>query len=161
MRAPLRPRITKSDLSRWGYSDGCLRCRQIRSGRAEDGSKHSEQCRKRIEAEMRREDDPIIKRAEDKHTYFQEDVMKAQKTIEKRAAKAARTRRGGDGEDIAPENQNEDVPGPSAGRAETYDHWRIDGDEVIRVHINPRRALFTPSNTKCPIPDWGANQISH
>ena len=51
---------------------------------------------------MRREDDPIIKRAEDKHTHFQEEVMKAQNTIEKRAAKAARTRRGGDGEDTAP-----------------------------------------------------------
>ena len=105
VRAPLRPRITKSDLSRWGYSDGCLRCRQMRSGHAEDGSKHSEQCRKRIESEMRREEDPRIKRAEDKHTHFQEEVMQAKKAIDKRAAKAARTRRGGDGEDIAPVNK--------------------------------------------------------
>ena len=41
---------------------------------------------------------------------------------------------------------------PSEGQARKDDHWRIDGDEVIRVHINPRRALFTPSNTKCPVP---------
>jgi hypothetical protein len=60
VRAPLRPRIAKSDLSRWGYSDGCLRCRQMRAGKVEDGSKHSEQCRRRIEAEMRRENDPRI-----------------------------------------------------------------------------------------------------
>ena len=45
VRAPLRPRITKSDLLSWGYTDGCLRCRQMRSGQAENGSTYSELCR--------------------------------------------------------------------------------------------------------------------
>ena len=44
--------------------------------------------------------------------------------------------------------------GPEAGRArkEKDGHWRIDGDEVIQVHMNPRSALFTPSDTKCLAP---------
>ena len=89
VRAPLRPRIQKSDLSWWGYSDGCLRCRQMRAGKAEDGSKHSEACRKRIEAEMRREHDPRIKRAEDKHTHFEEEVLRAKEAIDKKAKKGS------------------------------------------------------------------------
>ena len=103
MRGPFRPRIAKSDLSRWGFSDGCVRCRQLRAGRAEDVSKHSEQCRKRIDTEMRRENGPRVQRAEDKHTHFQEYIMKAQEALDKRAAKA-RLRRGGadaDGKDAA------------------------------------------------------------
>ena len=133
----------------------------MRSGHAEDGSKHSEQCRERIEGEMRREEDPRIKRAEDKHTHFQEEVMQAKTATDKRAAKAARTRRGGDGEDIAPEHQNENGNGTALGHSsegpvksgrEKDDHWRMDGDEIIRVHIKPRRALFTPSNSECPVP---------
>ena len=72
VRAPLRPRIAKSDLSRWGSTDGCLRCTQMRNGQAEDGSKHSDKCRRRIENEMRREEDPRTKQSEDKHTACQE-----------------------------------------------------------------------------------------
>ena len=71
VRAPLRPRISKHDLTRWGFTEGCQRCRQLRSGTAEVGTKHSEQFRKRLENEMRRESDPRIKRAEDKHTEFE------------------------------------------------------------------------------------------
>jgi hypothetical protein len=70
VRAPLRPRISKHDLTRWGFTEGCQRCRQMRSGEAEVGTKHSEKCRQRLETEMRRESDPRIKRAEDKHTEF-------------------------------------------------------------------------------------------
>ena len=69
----------KADLDRWGYTDGCLRCRLVRSGKANDGSKHSEKCRIRIEAEMRREADPRVERAESKHTGFQEEVMRARR----------------------------------------------------------------------------------
>ena len=54
IRAPLRPRIKEADLSRWGFTDGCLRCRQMRTGKGEDGAKHSEKCRTRLEGEMRR-----------------------------------------------------------------------------------------------------------
>ena len=67
----------------------------MRAGKAEDGSKHSEACRRRIEAEMRRENDPRIKRAEDKHTHFEEEILRAKEAIDKKAKKAARSRRGG------------------------------------------------------------------
>ena len=75
VRAPLRPRITKSDLSRWGFTDGCLRCRQLRNGQAEDGSTHREKSRRRIENEMRREADPRVKQSEDKHIACQEHAQ--------------------------------------------------------------------------------------
>ena len=76
----------------------------MRSGKAEVGTKHSEKCRQRLETEMRRESDPIIKRAEDKHTEFEAENMSAQEAIDaRRAAEAAR--RGGAYEiDTLPEN---------------------------------------------------------
>ena len=45
VQAPLRPRITNIDLQSWGYTDGCLRCRQTRAGHILEGAKHPEQCR--------------------------------------------------------------------------------------------------------------------
>ena len=63
VRAPSRPRITKADLGRWGYTDGCLRCRLVRSGKANDGSNHFKQFRIRMEAETRRDADPRAERA--------------------------------------------------------------------------------------------------
>ena len=58
---------------------------------------------KRLEPEMRRESDPRIKRAEDKHIEFEADKMSAQEAIDaRRAAEAAR--RGGANEiDTPPE----------------------------------------------------------
>ncbi len=94
VRAPLRPRISKHDLTRWGFTEGCLRCRQMRQGNAIKGSKHSEKCRQRIETEMRRENDPRVKRAEDAYTYFEAEKMQAQEAINARRATEA-TRRGG------------------------------------------------------------------
>ena len=32
------------------------------------------------------------------------------------------------------------------------DYWKLDGDYAIRVHKRPR-ALFTPHNSGCPIPE--------
>ena len=120
--APLRPRITKSDLSRWGFTDGCLRCRQMRNGQAEDGSKHNEKCRRRIENEMRREGDPRVKQAEDKHTAFQEEMLKAKEAIDRRTRNAARSRRGGDEHNEPnekPENQDTGLHADSANRQES------------------------------------------
>ena len=65
----------------------------MRAGKAEDGYKHSEACRKRIETEMRREHDPRTKRAEDKHIHFEEEVLRAKEAIDKKAKQAARSRR--------------------------------------------------------------------
>ena len=36
---------------------------------------------------------------------------------------------------------------------ENTDYWKLDGDYAIRVHKRPRRALFTPHNSGCPIPE--------
>ena len=33
------------------------------------------------------------------------------------------------------------------------DNWKLDGDYAIRVHKRPRKALFTPHNNGCPIPE--------
>ena len=114
VRAPLRPRISKHDVARWGFSEGCPRCRQIRSGKADGGTKHSEKCRQRLETEMRRENDPRIKRAEDKHTELEADKMRAQEAIDaRRAAKAAH--RGGGGEADGEESRAPDSPPETAG----------------------------------------------
>ena len=60
VRAPLRPRISQHDLTRWGFTDGCLRFRQMRLGEADAGTKHSEQLqaahRDRYEERVRSKD---------------------------------------------------------------------------------------------------------
>ena len=84
VRAPMRPIIKKSDLTTWGFTDGCPRCRQMRNGQGEKGTKHNEKCRKRLENEMRRESDPRIKAAEDKHTEFEAEKIQAQEAIDAR-----------------------------------------------------------------------------
>ena len=33
------------------------------------------------------------------------------------------------------------------------DYWKLDGDYAMRVHKRPRKALFTPHNSGCPIPE--------
>ena len=58
----------------------------------EYGVERSEQFRLRLEGAMRREEDPRIKKAENKHTEFQEDVMNDKEAFTK---KAVDTRRGG------------------------------------------------------------------
>ena len=32
------------------------------------------------------------------------------------------------------------------------DHWKMSGNEIIRIHVTPRVALFTPSGIQCPVP---------
>ena len=39
------------------------------------------------------------------------------------------------------------------------DYWQLDGDYAIRAHKRPRKALFTPEDSGCPVPteqldDW-------
>ena len=95
VRAPLRPRIKQADLDRWGNTDECLRCRLARSGKANDGSKHSEKCRIGIEVEMRREADPRVERAESKHIEYQEEVLRAREALKEKAHAATAASRGG------------------------------------------------------------------
>lgn len=97
LRAPQRPRIAKSDLSRWGYTDGCFRCRQMRSGRSEDGTKHNERCFKRIANEMRKANDPRIQQSEDIYTAYEDETMRAKDDLTAEAQTAAHGRRGGVG----------------------------------------------------------------
>ena len=52
---------------------------------------------------MRRESDPIIKRAEDKHTEFEAEKMRAQEAIDARRTTEAVRRGGGDDADTPPE----------------------------------------------------------
>ena len=32
------------------------------------------------------------------------------------------------------------------------DFWKVQGQDVVRVHVVPRNQLFTPSKTQCPVP---------
>ena len=59
--------------------------------KAKKGTKHNEKCRIRVETEMRREPDPRIKAAVDKHTEFEAEKMRTQEAIDaRRATEAAR-----------------------------------------------------------------------
>ena len=54
--------ILQRDLTKYGFTDGCLKCRYLRDGqhlRAQN-SNHTEPCRKRIYGAMRRDQDPRI-----------------------------------------------------------------------------------------------------
>ena len=74
----------------------------MRKGETIRGSKHSEKCRQRIETEMRREDDPRVKRAEDAYTEFEAEKMRAQEAIYTRRATEAARRGGGENADTPP-----------------------------------------------------------
>ena len=63
---PRAMRIMKPDLVRYGYTKGCRKCEMMRRG---DNSQptlgHSPDCRRRIEAEVRKEDSPQRRRLEE------------------------------------------------------------------------------------------------
>jgi hypothetical protein len=31
------------------------------------------------------------------------------------------------------------------------DEWKLTDTELVRVHVNPRSTLFTPTQEKCPV----------
>ena len=115
---------------------------------------------------MRREYDPRIQKSEDKHTHYEEELMRAKHAIDKKADKAARSRRGGvepddgDGDhDAQARSSSEPPPGSTVESSmKIKDHWKMSGNEIIRIHVTPRVALFTPSGTQCPVP---VEQLSH
>ena len=59
-----RMKITARMLEKYGYSDGCDGCRYRRAGLGESRN-HTEECRKRIEAEMDRDEDGRKRKEED------------------------------------------------------------------------------------------------
>ena len=69
----------------------------MRTGKGEDGANHSEKCRKRLEGEMRRDNDPRIKRSEDTYTEYEEEVLRAQESIDRTRSPDAARRGGGEG----------------------------------------------------------------
>ena len=79
------------------------------------GSKHSEKCRQRIETEMRRENDPRVKRAEDAYTDFEAEKMQAQEAIDARRAAEATRRGGGEDDDNTPPENAETAASSSSG----------------------------------------------
>ena len=56
-KGPLRLRITKHDLSKYGYTTGCRRCNELRAGRIHTKDNHSEECRSRIYSEWEANND--------------------------------------------------------------------------------------------------------
>ena len=53
-RAVQRIRITKNDLMRYGYSDDCPKCQDLRKNQIFTGKHHSEMCRYRLYAEFQK-----------------------------------------------------------------------------------------------------------
>ena len=56
--------ITRADLVTHGFTQGCRRCQLTRNGEAVHGSKHTQQCRRRIEGMLRDAGDPRVTRAD-------------------------------------------------------------------------------------------------
>ena len=54
--------------------------------------------------------------------------------------------RAGEGEAAAAEEATE-----SPENTKIQDHWKIEGEELVRVHVKPRTALFTPISAQCPL----------
>ena len=55
-----RMKITKADIRRYGATGGCKGCKNMIEGKA--AANHSEECRKRIENELTKDEDPRIER---------------------------------------------------------------------------------------------------
>ena len=85
-----------------GLTEGCLICRQIRAGQGEDGAKHSEKCRQRLDGEMRRDNDPRINRSEDKYADLEEELLRAQESMNKKRSAEVARRGGGYDADTPP-----------------------------------------------------------
>ena len=86
--------IQKEDLERWGYTSNCHRCLHIRHGRKGHGIRHSEECRRRIEAELRQVGDRRVERVEDRvNQYLAEQVEQQVEQV------ASQEEKGGGGAD--------------------------------------------------------------
>jgi len=59
-----RIRITRSDLNKYGFTPGCRRCNDLRSGKALSRENHSEDCRLRIYGDWEANNDPKWRAAE-------------------------------------------------------------------------------------------------
>ena len=89
-------KITAEMLERYGYSDGCHRCRALQRGHMEATVAHTKDCRKRIEAEAVK--DPVyqerLQKAVDRKTRFLADEVEradlaAKKIGDESASKSA------------------------------------------------------------------------
>jgi hypothetical protein len=62
---PRRFQIMRADLERWGYTDGCPKCRATRAKLAGRGREHTTACRNRITAQARLHNDPRMARRDE------------------------------------------------------------------------------------------------
>ena len=63
-RAPSRVHLTNAALDKYGYSEGCVRCRRLLPKQDPRGSRHAEECRLRLENRLRADGDPRVTRAD-------------------------------------------------------------------------------------------------
>ena len=77
---PRRWRIRKADFEKMGYTKGCEGCRHTQAGMKGTHRGHSEECRKRIEEELRKtpEGKRRIEEAQDRFTAHEERQMEAE-----------------------------------------------------------------------------------
>ena len=99
------------------------------------------------------EDQRMMKRAEnggiryvDMDAFFESERKGIRAVARREARRRARIMR----YDVAPEESRETPQGviPDAPKK---DKWVLGEGTVTRVHVRPRRALFTPVNTGCPV----------
>ena len=126
--APYRMQLRKTTLEKVGYSPNCPKCSGMRAGdkKRTKSHSHTEECRIRVTEAMKK-DATLRKMVEDEEERENEWLAKQ---LEK---------------DDAERKRNE----------YTTDYWKIDGDDVIRVHVQPRRVLFVPYQRGCP-DSWNA-----
>ena len=62
---PRRFQIMRADLERWGYTDGCPKCRATRAKLVGRGREHTTACRNRITAQARLHNDPRMARRDE------------------------------------------------------------------------------------------------
>ena len=74
-RGPNGVRISKRDLEKWGYTQGCNRCELTRTGKKiPPGARHSPACRKKIVRAMIASDDARVQRALERSEAFKQGI---------------------------------------------------------------------------------------
>ena len=107
----------------------------MRSGRADDGTKHNEKCRKRIENEMRTDNGPRIKQSEDRYTAYEEDIMRAKDAFHAKAQAAVHGRRGGVGVGGSGDGAGDQVRAGDRVQGGAEEDGRGDDQVLDEAHI--------------------------
>ena len=108
---PRRAKISKHMVEKYGYSDACVGCRAIRTGRTGGYRLHSEDCRRRLEARVAEDQEESARHA-------------ATAAAEQRQAEYIASRL-----EAYDKQQQQQPPAPSTPPMPPLDAWPGPGDE--------------------------------